>query len=229
MTRPAITGGSGRTWYLAPLTALVLGALMLLALRLASRRASTPPATAPGAKARPKTAGQLGREAFANHAGWFGATRTEDGAVVTLVSIPADDPVARDALPGLAGRFSLAVLSVDNSAGTAQVSIDTDRVTLHLAGGGTRAAMPVRPLLREMPSESDRAEGLRLYAPPFDVPFGQRLNGKPVFFPPATDFASVERVTVRVNGQPLDLPGRYLTVQQKSELLRRGVEQPRER
>ena len=167
----------------------------------------------------PQQMQQQGQDAFLGDPGWFGVLQHR-GATITLVSIADSSALATEIRSNLQTPVSILVLGVDNSSGGDGFDIDPSGGTVHFTDGTSQPLPDVTAVLRS--ARSERQQAVRAFAPPFTVYPGRQLTGKFVFVPPGTDAKTIARVTIKIDGQKIDIPGRYLTAEQKQALHKAG-------
>ena len=207
------------------LNTLIIGVNVVLITMLMSGKIplGKPPAAAGGGgggggaagTAAPRTRQQVeqqGEDAFLKEAGWVGVLQHR-GAVVTLVTVPDSTPIAAELLGNLKTPVSLLVVGVDNSRGGDSFSLDPAGSTLALTDGTTQELPDVPTVLRS--ARTDRAQFVRQFSPPFEVLPGRQLVGKFMFLPPGSDPSKIASVSVKIDGEPVTVTGRYMTAEEK--------------
>ena len=177
---------------------------------------------AAGGAAAPRTRQQIqqqGEDAVLKEAGWVGVLQHR-GAVVTLVTVPDTTPVAAEMLDNLKTPVSLLVVAVDNSRGGESFSIDPAGSTVTFTDGTTQDLPDVPTVLRS--ARSDRDQFVRQFSPPFEVMPGRQLAGKFMFLPPGTDASRIASVSVKIDGQPVGVAGRFMTAEEKQSAAAAG-------
>ena len=170
---------------------------------------------AAGTAATPRTRQQVqqqGEDAVMKEAGWVGVLQHR-GAVITLVTVPDSTPVAAEMLRNLKAPVSLLVVGVDNSRGGDSFSLDPAGSALTLTDGTTQELPDVPTVLRS--ARTDRAQFVRQFSPPFEVMPGRQLVGKFMFLPRGTDASKIASVSVKIDGQPVEVTGRFMTAEEK--------------
>ena len=175
--------------------------------------ATTVPASNPAAVA------QKGPDIIFDYPGWLGAA-VEDKANLVLVSIPDDAPDARQFKRNFAKDFSIIMLTVDSSRATFDVYVDTSRAIAHFSDGRTVEALPIRGILES--ATQDRDKYFATWMPPIRcTPGSSHVFNLFIPVPAGTVYTIMDRVTIQVNGLPVDIHGQYCTAEEKAQRLQR--------
>ncbi|MGB7160730.1 MAG: hypothetical protein WBD40_21885 [Tepidisphaeraceae bacterium] len=159
------------------------------------------------ASAAPMTRQQIkqqGEDAFLQQAGWVGLLPYR-GAAITLVTVPDNSPL---------------IVGIDNSRGGDSFTLDPTGATVHFADGTSKPLPDVVGVLQS--ARTDREAALKAFSPPFEVMPGRQLVGKFMFLPPRTDPGTIASVTVKIDGRPVSVPGRFMTADQKQSAVEAG-------
>ena len=209
---PAVTG--------IVLNTLIIGLnivlfTMLMSGKVPFQRARAGGGGAVGTSAAPKSRQQIqqeGEDAFMKQAGWVGVL-PHRGAVITLVTVPDSAPIAAEMIGNLGTPVSLLVVGVDNSNGGDSFSIDPAGASVTFTDGTTQPMPDVVTVLNSV--KKDRDQFVRQFSPPYEVMPGRQLVGKFMFLPPGTDPSRIARVSVKIDGKPANVAGRFMTADEK--------------
>jgi hypothetical protein len=160
----------------------------------------------------PRQMQQDGEDAVLKEDGWMGVL-PHRGAVVTLITIPDHTPAASQILSNLGTPVSVLVVGVDNTRGGDSFDIDPTGATLHLTSGGTVPMPDVSQVLQS--AKSEREQAVRAFGPPFTVMPGRQLVGKFMFLPANTDPSTIAAVSLKIDGRPARVTGKFMTAAQK--------------
>ena len=73
--------------------------------------------------------------------------------------------------------------------------------------------------------KDDPSAAVKMFGPPLVARPGTKLIERFLFLPPKTDAATINHVSLTIDGAPLDIPGRYLSAAEKQALVAQGREQ----
>jgi hypothetical protein len=144
-----------------------------------------------------RNAKRAANDAMANSPGWNGGARVGD-AIVSAFEVDAASALAKLLTASLERPYRVVLFSADNRVASTDIVIALDGAGAHHAAGtiSTTAA------------SSD----------PVRVASGDRVAGAMALFAPDTDFRDVDWITVRVDGAPARVPGRYFTLAEKRRI-----------
>jgi hypothetical protein len=146
--------------------------------------------------------------------GWFGALN--DGElVISIASIPNDTSMVKELSSELKTRFSVMILSAQNSSTTRTRLIDTSNAVVYFQGNQSAPALDAKKIFAPLQS-SPAAK--KLYSPPYTIAPQQQLAGKAILLNPATDFSRISHLTVTVDGKVEEIQGSYISAQEKQKL-----------
>jgi hypothetical protein len=203
---------------------LVIGITLLWTTFFTSRPAksvasTTLPSTLPAA---PGSAGT--NDPILDYPGWLGSG-AEARANLVLASISADSPAARDFKSKFSKDFTIFMLSVDTSKSAFDTYVDIAGASAHLTEGKSVTSLPIAEVLASATREKEQL--LAEWSSPRRCAAGAGTVTN-LFIPMPADIAltSIDRVTVHVNGMPVEVRGRFFTAQEKQQQLRRNGPPP---
>jgi hypothetical protein len=150
------------------------------------------------------------RSALRDSPGWNGFGRI-DGMLVSASEVDEGTELAKILLRPFAAPYRVLLVSVDNSAGAHEVTIDLEQVTLQTPNGELHALARAE-LARAPGADRSRIDGLPKIV---RVRAGERTDGTPVFLSRATSFRDASAITVRADGSDRTIHGRYFTLAEK--------------
>jgi hypothetical protein len=162
------------------------------------------------------------RAALRDSPNWNGAGRI-GGAIVSVSEVDDETELAKILLRPFGVPYRVLLVSVDNTAGPRDLTIDLEHVTLDAPSGTVRALRRAElasaasidgPVLEDLP-------------PVLRVPAGSRADGARVFLPRGTSFRDVLAITVRADGSDHVIQGRHFTLAEKRAIdAKRAVAPP---
>jgi hypothetical protein len=178
-------------------------------------RPTSGPSTAPGAGVA-----QRPLDPVLDYPGWIGSA-ADSRAGLLLISAPDEAPATREFKAKFSKDFTALMLSIDTSQAPFDVYVDTRRASAHFADGQTVAALPIQELLES--AVTDRAALIAEWMPPRQcMAHAGTVTNMLIPLPPNTYLKNMDRVSINVNGLPVDIRGQYLTVEEKAQRMRRN-------
>jgi hypothetical protein len=171
-----------------------------------------PAGTTPFATSQP-------RDPIFDFPGWIGVAG-EARANLLVVSIADEATETREFKKKFSKDFLVLRLTVNTSNAPYDVYVDTTRATAHFADGRTIDALPIREILESATQDKERL--LAEWMPPRQCRANTGVETNMLIpMAPGTALQNMDRVTFHVNGLPVDVRGQYMTVEEKSQRLRR--------
>src|SRR2546423_11061775 len=99
---------------------------------------------------------QQSEDVIAKFPGWFGVARTDGGAAVVIAQWNNDAPGTAMMKQNFAADFTLLSVVVDNSNGSAAVTVDPAATQALLAGGTKLAALPPAQILNTAKEDKEQ-------------------------------------------------------------------------
>ena len=150
------------------------------------------------------------------HPGWVGVTDRTDLRIIVLQW--HDDAPGRRKLRDLyAADSTMVTVVINNSVGSAHVTIDPASLEFHFHDYTTLKALPPKQILET--ARFDRDYYLQRYGGDWTVPPRQVRTDGLAFFPPGTDLTNARAVTMVLNGQRIVVPGKYFPADEKADVL----------
>jgi hypothetical protein len=147
------------------------------------------------------------REDVEKCGGWYGAA-TAGPAVLTIIQLPDEAPPSHRLLAALPFQVCAAYIMVDNTHGSAPVTIDPASLRAEMPSGQKIAALPAASILETVP-HPHRDALLARSAHELRAERGQMVCSGLAFFIAGTDFHRVSRFSLVYNGRRVTLAGRY--------------------
>lgn len=148
--------------------------------------------------------------------GWYGELLA-DGALLVITSYQEDAAESRSFNRGLLKPVSYATLSIINIGNSIPVSLTSPQVTLHLENGETVQSLTVQELLS--PGNEQKEALRKRLAKQAEAPLGGMLPDIPICVDAPFDWSRVAGVAVQIGAHTVTVPGRTMSVQEKSALL----------
>jgi len=205
------TGGSRRSILAPALIGVVFNSLIILT-------GIWTISAARSASARPVTQAQLYQEGISSaedFPGWIGAAKLPGGAIV-VGSLDDQSPAARRVLDELTTPCSVVTVTISNSNSASPLALDPASLRLLSTQGTIDVLSPDDVLANIRQGESSPLHKL---AAPQIVPAGERACVTICFIPRGIDLHQVAAVTIRLNGQKMTIPGRFLSAPEKQKKL----------
>jgi hypothetical protein len=159
------------------------------------------------------------RDPIFDFPGWIGVAG-EARASLLVVSIADDAPETREFKKKFSKDFEVLRLTVNTSNAPYDVYVDTSRAIAHFADGRTINALPIREILES--ATQDKEKLLGEWMPPRQCRANTGVETNMLIpLPAGTALQSMDRVTIHVNGLPVEVRGQYMTVEEKSQRLHR--------
>lgn len=158
---------------------------------------------------------------FAGWTGYLAAPQWNLG-LIAMESTHAQT-VAFKAL--FAADFIPLVLVIDNSNGDQDITLNTEMTILRRSDGSALAAPSQMAILQTAVSHQ-RGALIRGLSSPQVIKAGQVADGRIIFVPANTDLSEITSVSIKLNGEPVEIPGRLFTVEEKAQRLRSSRPQP---
>jgi hypothetical protein len=150
------------------------------------------------------------RSALRDSPGWNGFGRI-DGMLLSASEVDEGTELAKILLRPFAVPYRIVLVSIDNSAGAHEVTIDLEQVTLH-APNREQHALSRAELAPATGTDRSRVDALPKV---LRVRAGERTDGTPVFLPRAASFRDALAITVRADRSDHAIQGRYFTLAEK--------------
>ncbi len=154
------------------------------------------------------------REAFLA-SGWLGMQQAGK-VLLTLTSIPMENPLFSNMLSDLKTDATIALLGVQNF-GEQETVVDSAGAAITLQDGTQQPLLDAVPILKA--AEHNREQLMRAYSPPLRIP-ATAAGSTLLFLPSALDWHAVRGITLTVDAAPHTIRGQYLTKEDKLSLLR---------
>jgi hypothetical protein len=155
--------------------------------------------------------------------GWVG-TGNEARAGFVMVSVPNELASTREFKSKFPKDFEVLMLTVNTSHAPFDVYVDTSRASAHFSDGQTVLAVPIRDLLES--ATSDKPQLISEWLPPRQcLARAGTVTNMMIPMPAGTYLKNMDRVSITVNGLPVDIRGIYMTPEEKRQRLSRGSEQ----
>lgn len=153
----------------------------------------------------------------------FVGTRRFGGAMLSAMTLAPDSPVAKDYRVDSRVAFLVVTLSIDSAQPVTTTVVDAADLQVSVGSGadGLRSALLPKDLFPATSTDpriivaGDVRSTLKVEA-------NQHSDGMPVFLPADIDPSQIRFFRIRVNGESVDIPGVYLTAQQKIAGYRRS-------
>ena len=126
---------------------------------------------------------------------------------MTIATVPDTAKLATDFAADFEQPVSLATLGIDNSAGAADVTVDTAQASLHFADNSTQPVLDTFAVLKTARRERDPHAGAGEVKSSYRCAAGQRATGMLLLLPRGTDPRVLNSVTLHINGQPRQVFG----------------------
>jgi hypothetical protein len=173
-------------------------------------------ATAASPAASPAAAPVATPSPVDGHPGWVGVTDRTDLRIVVLQW--HDDAPGRRKLRELyTADSTIITVVINNSVGSANVTIDPASLEFHFNDYTTLKALPPKQILET--AKFDRDYCVSRYGGDWNVAPRQVRTDGLAFFPPGTDLTNARAVTMMLNGQRIVVPGKYFPADEKAHVL----------
>ena len=159
------------------------------------------------------------RDPIFDFPGWIGVA-SEAKAALLVVSIADDAAETREFKKKFSKDFLVLRLTVNTSNAPYDVYVDTSRASAHFADGRTISALPIREILESATQDKERL--VAEWMPPRQCRANTGAETNMLIpLPPGMGLQNMDRVMIHVNGLPVEVRGQYMTVEEKSQRLRR--------
>jgi hypothetical protein len=225
----------GRDGILAPaicglvINTILVGGMAVAILSLARVRAvAAARATAAARKAAAGVAGsgmtvdQAVNDAVRNHGGWLGFARP-GGGLIAVTQIPDDTAYSIDFRGNFTADFSPVSVAVDNSAGSAELVVDPASLIIHYPDGHRVRALSSQTTFAT--AKSDAQMWVTKSAKVLQAPPGGKAPEGVACLPRGADLTDVTHISLQVNGNRIDVIGKFYSVAEKTELFERARSQ----
>lgn len=185
-----------------------------------------PGAVGPAGRAaprRPLLSQQAVDDSLQKYPGWVGRAAAGD-AVVALVEVPGPSPFAADFQSDFAADFVFLSLNIDTSRSIAPLALDTADGRVYFKDGTSRPLMRPSDVYATARPPATTAGFVAGFPAVVRAPAGAReATTAPVFLPAGTDTRAIASVRLGLpGGGTLDVPGAFLSADQKAENIRRS-------
>jgi hypothetical protein len=207
--------------------ALVTGLIVLLvAAGVVVFMTWTPPRNDTVNQALDKRAAELAAaqeqdEKDAVRGGWVGVLDLPlERATITIATVADDAALARRFASDVEKPVALATITIDNSNGAADLTVNTTGATLEFSDGTKQQSLSVVDVLPTV--RKDRETRQKQLIQPYTCRAGQRAIGKLLLMPAGVDPNKLTRISLYVNGQPQQVAGTFMDEAEKSRMVRTG-------
>ena len=153
-----------------------------------------------------------GRQSITEYGGWVGRITTPSAAI-GVTSLDDRSPMARRILDDLPVSCSIVVIAARPAPSHDGVRLEPSSLTMELADGSTLHALDGRSILSRAKDDPNGAL-LRFNAACRADPT-QNAYEALALIPAGTDLHDLRSVTLRVNGKPIKVPGRFMTAEER--------------
>jgi len=191
---------------------------------------AVPPVPAPGAAPISDQAAkeqQRALEAIEQYPGWVGVSTRAGNLTLVIVQSNNDAPGTQDVKAHFATPCTLVWVCVNNTAGDMPHVVEARSLEFHMADYSQVTPLPAAQITATAKQANDPllARGER----PLAIASYTQMPDCPVFFPEKTDFTKATAATLIVDKQRIVIPGRYLSLEEKQENLRKSRQQQQQK
>jgi hypothetical protein len=162
------------------------------------------------------------RIALRDSPGWNGGGRIEE-TLVSASEVDAGTELAKILLRPFRTQYSVLLLGIDNSAGSHEVTLDLEHLTLQAPNRQIRALSRAELLHATDPAHAELEDLPKVV----HVRAGERMDGVRVFLPQEALLRDVVAITLRVDGSDQTIRGRYFTAAEKRSMDAKRTPAPR--
>jgi hypothetical protein len=152
--------------------------------------------------------------------GWLGVDVRVGQFVLVVVEMNDDAAATKEFKAQFTTPCKVLWISADNSHGDQSHTIDPTSLDFHFADYHTASVIPPSQVLASAKPPVDAVlsrSNTTMSIEPKSV-----MPDVPAFLPAGTDLTQAVAITIKVDGQQVVIPGRYLSVEEKADRLRAG-------
>jgi hypothetical protein len=160
-----------------------------------------------------------GHDAAEKYPGWIGFIKLPGGATIGITEMNSDAPMSREIKSMFLMPCMILNLAADNSSGSAPVVLDPDSAEFHFNDGRVLKAIDTRSVFST--AHEDRDKWMTKAGPRTAPARGKMVDGM-LLLPDGTSLVDLTEIVINIDGRPLAIPGRYLSVAEKTDLMERA-------
>lgn len=146
--------------------------------------------------------------------GWVGKS-TRDGVVVVVISVPPGTPLSAEIKDAFGGDHLCMSVAVSNAQGSEPVTVNAADLSVVMKDGTIHAALSPEEMFAAAPLNGPQLRSA--YPSTATVAAGAAKEASvAAFLPPEVDPSQIDHAIVLLDGKPLTIPGRFLSVEEKA-------------
>ena len=162
---------------------------------------------------------QMGEDSFLKHPGWYGGVEFQ-GAAIGMAEINEESAFAQDIMKEFGRKFTVLLVTVDNSQGKSTIRLDPSSIRLRNADGDIVNALPLKDVMAT--ARTDKDDWLARYSGKIRVTPGKKVLDRFACLPPNIDMRQIVEIDIDAEGKWPTVQGEFLTAEQRQKLSEQG-------